>query len=65
MDGNTLHIHGPGKCAWEKTMVPEGKGNFHDSKVHGAIMGPSWGRQDPGGPHVGPMNQVIYLHKKK
>ena len=27
-----------------------------DSKVHGANMGPHWGRQDPGGPHVGPMN---------
>ena len=26
-----------------------------DSKVHGANMGPVWGRQDPGGPHVGPM----------
>ena len=27
-----------------------------DSKVHGANMGPIWGRQDPGGPLVGPMN---------
>ena len=27
-----------------------------DSKVHGANMGPIWGRQDPGGPHGGPMN---------
>ena len=27
-----------------------------DSKVQGANMGPIWGRQDPGGPHVGPMN---------
>ena len=27
-----------------------------DSKVHGAIMGPIWGRQDPGGPHAGPVN---------
>ena len=27
-----------------------------DSKVHGANMGPIWGRQDPGGPHVDPMN---------
>ena len=27
-----------------------------DSKVHGANIGPIWGRQDPGGPHVGPMN---------
>ena len=24
-----------------------------DSKVHEANMGPTWGRQDPGGPHVG------------
>ena len=29
------------------------------SKVHGANMGPIWGRQDPGGPHVGPMNFAI------
>ena len=27
-----------------------------DSKVYGANMGPIWGRQDPGGPHVGHMN---------
>ena len=32
-----------------------------DIKVHGAIMGPIWGRQDPGGPHVGPMNHAIRL----
>ena len=25
-----------------------------NSKVHGANMGPIWGQQDPGGPHVGP-----------
>ena len=25
-----------------------------DSKVHGADMGPIWGRQDPGGPMVAP-----------
>ena len=30
-----------------------------DSKVHGANMGPIWGRQDPRGPHVGPINFVI------
>ena len=23
-------------------------------------MGPTWGRQDPGGPHVGPMNLAIW-----
>ena len=36
-----------------------------ESKLHGANMGPIWGRQDPGGPHVGPMNfaiWAIYLH---
>ena len=31
-----------------------------DSKVHGAYMGPIWGRQDPDGPHVGPMNVAIW-----
>ena len=30
--------------------------NLSDSKVHGANMGLIWGQQDPGGPHVGPMN---------
>ena len=34
---------------------------FPDSKVHGANMGPIWGRQDPGGPHVGPMNFAIWV----
>ena len=31
-----------------------------DSKVHGANMGPIWGRQDPGGPHVGAMIFAIW-----
>ena len=31
-----------------------------DSSVHGANMGPIWGRQDPGGLHVGPMNLAIW-----
>ena len=31
-----------------------------DSIVHGANMGPIWGRQEPGGPHVGPMNFTIW-----
>ena len=31
-----------------------------DSKVPGANMGPIWGRQDPDGPHVGPMNFAIW-----
>ena len=36
-----------------------------DSKVRGANVGPTWGRQDPGGPHVGHMNlatgEFLYL----
>ena len=31
-----------------------------DSKVHGANMGPTWGRQDPGGSHVGHVNLAIW-----
>ena len=34
--------------------------NIPGSKVHGANMGPIWCRQDPGGPHVGPMNLAIW-----
>ena len=30
-----------------------------ESKVHGANMGPIWSQEDPGGPHVGPMNFAI------
>ena len=30
--------------------------DYPDNKVHGANMGPAWGQQDPGGPHVGHMN---------
>ena len=33
-----------------------------DSKVLGANMRPIWGRQDPGGPHVGPIiSELCYL----
>ena len=31
-----------------------------DNKVHGAIMGPTWVLSAPGGPHVGPVNLVIW-----
>ena len=34
---------------------------YPDCKVRGANMGPIWGRQDPGGPHVGPMNLTIWV----
>ena len=32
---------------------------YPDSKVHGAHIGPTWGRQVPGGPHVSHMNLAI------
>ena len=32
-----------------------------DSKVCGANVRPTWGRQDPGGPHVGPMILAIWV----
>ena len=35
-------------------------GTLPDSKVPGANMGPIWGRQNPGGPRVGPMNFAIW-----
>ena len=33
---------------------------YPDSKVHGANAGPTWGRQDPDGSHVGHMNFAIW-----
>ena len=35
-----------------------------DNKVHEANMGPTWGPQDPGGPHVGPMSLDIRVYCK-
>ena len=32
--------------------------NNPDSKVHEAYMGPTWGREVPGVPHVGPMDTL-------
>ena len=41
-------------CALHNTNTP-------DNKVHGANMGPIWGRHDPAGPRVGSMNFVIWV----
>ena len=43
----------PASPWWEEIITP-------DNKVHGANMGPIWGREDPGGHHVGPMNFAIW-----
>ena len=45
---------------WDNLMI-DPKSLYPDSKVHGANMGPIWGRQDPGGPHVGPINFAIWV----
>ena len=31
-----------------------------ESKAYGANMGSTWGRQDPGGPHVGHVNLATW-----
>ena len=41
-------------------ILPQVNG-YPDNKIHGANMRPIWGRQDPGGPHVGPMNIDIWV----
>ena len=46
-------------CSAVKTPAPSLEPD-PDSKVHGANMGPIWGRQDPGGPHIGPMSLAIW-----
>ena len=52
---DTIHTSSQSQCYFQKPT------NFPDSKVHGAKMGPIWGRQDPGGPHVDPMNFAIWV----
>ena len=40
---------------------------YHDnpgSEIHGTTMGPTRRQQDPGGPHVGPMNLAIWEHTR-
>ena len=51
----------PTSPLWSDAIAsPLTNDNTPDSKVHGAIMGPIWDRQHPGGPHVGPMNLAIW-----
>ena len=48
-------------CRWVENRRKECRYEWSnpDSKIHGTNMGPSWGRQDSGGPHVGPMNFLV------
>ena len=64
---NPFHIVGP-QCSAQVLKLCNTKHDrceamlvSPDSKVHGANMRPIWGRQGPGGPHVGPMNFAIWV----
>ena len=46
---------------WSVIGVSTNRIIYPDSKFHGANMGPIWGQQDPGRPHVGPMNFAIWV----
>ena len=37
------------------------QGSSPESKIQGANVGPTWGRQAPGGPHVGHMTLAIWV----
>ena len=45
---------------WKCTNFDKNFNEVPDSKFYGANVVPIWGRQDPGGPHVGPMNLAIW-----
>ena len=50
-----LAEQGAKKCGLVCTFRVHGTDNNHpDSKVHVVYMGPTWGRQDPGGPMLAP-----------
>ena len=46
-------------------LVDTQKYRYPDRKVHGANIGATLGRQDQGGPNVGPMNLVMWVYQKK
>ena len=70
---NFLHYTGPNlytmihfsqyeiEMSSHKINITYNAGSIHpDSKIHGAYMGSTWGRQDPGRPHVGPTILAIW-----
>ena len=63
---NITGIIFPQQLKWKNTLQASMKQqlpfSYPDNKVHGANVGPIWGRQDPGGPHVGAMNFVIWVY---
>ena len=55
-------IDGPPDIICNHDLVAVATYDFLDSKVHGANIEPIWGRQDPGGPYVDPMNLPIWVY---
>ena len=50
-------------CLWYTFGAMWNQGNMYtlpDSMVYGAYMGPTWGWQEPGGPHVGLMILAVW-----
>ena len=47
-----------GLIQYKDVFLPVSK-TYPDTKVHVANMGHTWGWEDPGGPHVGPINFAI------
>ena len=45
----------------DSVAVTQTTNGYPDKKVHEAYMGHTWGQQDPGGSHVGPMILVIWV----
>ena len=49
------------KCLSTEQAIIQTNNGSPDRKVYRAHMGPIWGRQDPDGPHVGPMILAIWV----
>ena len=47
-------------CSGNKALR-ESAYNVPDRQINVVNMGPIWGQQDPGGPHVGPTNLAIWV----
>ena len=65
-ESNTKNQNLKNESKHKMAIPPESlKGHTPDSKVHGVNMGHTWGRQDPGGTHVGHMKIAIWVGWEK
>ena len=51
-----------GNTTMQRHLAGDLRHDHPDSNVHGAKMGPTWGRQDPGGSQVGHVNFAIWVN---